>query len=305
LPYPDYTQFSLYWMADELGYFEDEGLTVEVITADDVVAAIASDSADVGVDSAGTVIDAVNKGVDVEILSGHFCRQNFDFATQPDITDTAQLDGTDIVLAGTAGDPAEFERAIVLEEEGWGLEEVDVNLVYPGPDSAAWREFLIADRVTLIPFYDDDAAALEEYGANVPVTTIRNWPNDLHVVRADWAQDNPNTATRFLRAVMLAADYMLAPGLGEVPENKDAVLDVYEANDYEVDDLRASDSQWVLGGHFFCDNLYFDQAAYDGTIERQQLEPGEFSELVDLTALENAQALLGRDNTPPVEVDYP
>ena len=66
---------------------------------------------------------------------------------------------------------------------------------------------------------------------------------------------------RFLRATMKALDYMTAPAVGELPENTDAVLDIYEANDFDVADLRVQDSPWVLDGHLACPNLYFDRDA--------------------------------------------
>lgn len=306
IPFPDITMYSMYIVASDLGYYEEEGLTVEVITADNVNAAVASGSADVGVESAGSVIEALRGGVELELLAGHFCRQNFDFAVQPDITSVDQLAGTDVVLAGTTGDPAEFQRALVLQEEGWDLSTVDVQIVYPGPDSATWREFFVAGRVSLIPFYGDDRPALEEYGANIIIESLRNWANDLQIAGSDWLADNPATAVRFLRATMRAVEFMTAPGVGEIPENKDAVLEIYAANDFDVADLEVQDSPWVLDAHLMCPNLYFDQAAWDTSIETLQLEPLDFAENVDLTTLEAAQALLGLDNTlSPSELTYP
>ncbi len=103
IPFPDVTMYSMYVLATDLGYYEEEGLTVEVITADNVTAAVASGSADIGVESTGTVIEAIRGGVDVDLVSGHYCRQNFDFAVQPDIDSVEDLEGTSIVLAGTCG----------------------------------------------------------------------------------------------------------------------------------------------------------------------------------------------------------
>ncbi len=303
IPFPDVTMYSMYIVGTDLGYYEEEGLTVEVITADDVNAAVASGSADIGVNSAGAVIEAIRNDIGVTILSGHYCRQNFDFAVQPDLSSVADLDGTDIVLAGTPGDPAEFQRARVLQEEGWDLETIDAKVVYPGPDSATWREFFVAGKVTLIPFYGDDRPALEEYGAKIIIESIRNWANDVHVVGEDYLAANPNTVVRFLRATIKALDFMTAPGIGQVPANKDQVLDIYEANDHDVADLRVQESPWVLDGHLICENLYYDAAAWDTTIETEQLEPLDFS--VDLSYLEKAQELTDRDNAPPVEISYP
>jgi NitT/TauT family transport system substrate-binding protein len=306
IPFPDITMYSMYLVGTDMGYYEEEGISVEVITADNVNAAVASGSADIGVESAGSVIEAIRGGVEVELLGGHYCRQNFDFATQPDITEVDQLDGTSVVLAGTSGDPAEFQRARVLAEQGWDLDSVDVEIVYPGPDSATWREFFVADKVSLIPFYGDDRPALEEYGANIIIESLQNWANDVQIAGTSWLEDNPNTAVRFLRATMKALDYMAAPGIGEVPENKDAVLDIYEANDFDVADLRSQDSPWVLDGHLICPNLYFDEDAWNTTIETQELEELSFADNVDLSYLEKAQELLELDNTlAPDDLTYP
>lgn len=304
IPFPDLTMYSMYVVGTDLGYYEEEGLTVEVITADNVAAAVASGSADIGIESAGTVIEALRGGVDIQLLAGHFCRQNFDFAVQPGIESVDDLDGEAITLAGSPGDPAEFQRAQVLAEEGWDVSTIDAELVYPGPGSETWTEFFVNDRIALQPFYADDRPALEEYGAVFIVETLRNWANDVQITSTGWAEDNPNSAVRFLRATLRAIDFLIAPGAGEVPENKDEALDIYEANDYDVADLRVNETPWVLDGQLFCPNLYFDTEAWDVTIETQKLEPLEFDEssLVHLLA---AQALLGLNNDPPSELTYP
>ncbi|WP_137844718.1 ABC transporter substrate-binding protein [Microbacterium sp. 2FI] len=304
IPFPDITMYSMYILASELGYYEDEGLTVEVITADNVTAAVASGSADIGVESTGTVIEAIRGGVEVDLVAGHYCRQNFDFATQEGITAVDQLDGTAVVLAGTPGDPAEFQRKLVLKEEGWDLDTVDVEVVYPGPGSESWTEFFVNDKITLQPFYGDDLPALEAHNANIIVESLRNWANDVQVAGSAWAQENPNTLVRFLRATIMATDFMLAPEAGAVPENKDEVLDIYEANDFDVAALRELDSPWVLDGHLACPNLYFDAEAWDTTIETQSLEPIEFDD-AQLAYLLKAQELLGITNEGPSTLTYP
>lgn len=304
IPFPDITMYSMYVLATDLGYYEEEGLTVEVITADNVTAAVASGSADIGVESTGTVIEAIRGGVEVDLVGGHYCRQNFDFAAQKGITKVDDLEGTSIVLAGTPGDPAEFQRKLVLKEEGWDLDTVQTEVVYPGPGSESWTEFFVNDRISMQPFYADDLPALEEHGANVIVESLRNWANDVQVAGSGWVAENPNTLVRFLRATLKATDYMTAPAPGVFPENVDSVLDIYEANDFDVEVLRDSESPWVLDGHLACSNLYFDTEAWDTTIETQSLEPIEFDES-QLVYLEKAQELLGIDNAGPETLTYP
>ncbi|WEK61377.1 MAG: ABC transporter substrate-binding protein [Candidatus Microbacterium colombiense] len=304
IPFPDITMYSMFVLATDLGYYEDEGLTVEVITADNVTAAVASGSADIGVESTGTVIDAIRGGVEIDLVSGHYCRQNFDFAVQSDVESVEDLDGTSIVLAGTPGDPAEFQRAQVLAEEGWDVSSIDAEIVYPGPGSESWTEFFVNDKITLQPFYADDRAALEDHGANIVVESLRNWANDVQIAGTQWAQENPNTLVRFLRATLKATDFMTAPAPGEFPENADEALDIYEANDFDIQDLRESDSPWILDGHLACPNLYFDDEAWDTTIETQKLEPLEF-DAGQLAYLLKAQELLGLDNAGPETLTYP
>ncbi|WP_337001031.1 MULTISPECIES: ABC transporter substrate-binding protein [unclassified Microbacterium] len=304
IPFPDITMYSMFVLGTDLGYYEDEGLTVEVITADNVTAAVASGSADIGVESTGTVIDAIRGGVEIDLVSGHYCRQNFDFAVQSDVKSVDDLDGTSIVLAGTPGDPAEFQRAQVLAEEGWDVSGINAEIVYPGPGSESWTEFFVNDKITLQPFYADDRAALEEHGANIVVESLRNWANDVQIAGTKWAQENPNTLVRFLRATLKATDFMTAPAPGEFPENADAALDIYEANDFDVAELRESDSVWILDGHLACPNLYFDDEAWDTTIETQQLDPLDFDS-EQLVYLRKAQELLGLDNEGPATLPYP
>lgn len=304
IPFPDITMYSMYILGTDLGYYEEEGLTVEVITADNVTAAVASGSAQIGVESTGTVIEAIRGGVGVELFAGHYCRQNFDFAVQPDIASAEDLAGTSIVLAGTPGDPAEFQRARVLAEEGWDISDVDVELVYPGPGSESWTEFFVNDRITLQPFYGDDRAALEEHGATIIIEALRNWANDVQITSADFAANNPNTLVRFLRATLKAVEFMTAPEPGVFPENVSEVLDIYEANDFDVTELRELDSPWVLDGHLACQNLYFDEEAWDVTIETQELEPLEF-DASQIEPLLEAQELLGLSNEGPATLTYP
>lgn len=304
IPFPDVTMYSMYVVGTELGYYEEEGLTVEVITADDPNAAVVSGSADIGVNSAGAVIEALNNDLDLELLGGHFCRQSFDFAVQPGVESAQDLAGADVVLAGQKGDLAEFERRKVLAQEGWKLGD-DVKAVYPGPDSATWRQFFLTKRIQLMPFFGDDRPALQEYGANFAVQALRNWPNDLHTAGSGWLAENPNSAVRFLRASMKAVAYIQAPGPAKKPENKGKVLDIYRQQDFDVAALAENDTPWVLDGHFMCENLHYGEQAWRTTIENQRLEDPGFSSSVDLAYLKKAQELLELDNAPPATLEYP
>ncbi len=306
IPFPDIVMYGRYYIADAEGYFEDEGITVDVVTADDTVAAVLSGSADIGVQSAGAAILAANQGLPAKVIGSHSCRQSFNFAVQPDITSAADLAGKDIVLAGTAGDPAEFERRKVLAEAGWDVADVGANVVYPGPDSSTWEQFFLAGSVALMPFYEDNRIGLEAYGASFPVSELKPWPNDSYVASVDWLAQNPNSAGRFLRAVMRATQFLQAPGLGELPANKDRVLEIYQANDVDTASQEASSGVYSLQAYNYCPNLYYGQEAFDTTIANQQLPVDvTFDDVADLGPLLAAQGALGLTNDPPADIAWP
>lgn len=306
IPFPDIVMYGRYYIAEDEGYLGEEGLTVDVVTADDTIAAVLSGDADIAVQSAGAAVLAVNEGLEADIIGSHSCRQSFNFAVQPDITSAADLAGKDIVLAGTAGDPAQFERERVLAEAGWDVSDVGANIVYPGPDSATWRQFFLAGNVALMPYYEDDRAALVEYGASFPISEVKAWPNDVYVTRDGWVDENPNTAGRFLRAVMRATQFLQAPALGEAPSNKDRIVEIYQAHDVDTAQQEGNPGVYSLGAYNYCDNLYYDAAAFDTTVDGQQLDVSvTFDDVANLAALEAAQASLGLSNTPPVEIPWP
>ena len=307
LPFPD-TSFMAFMVAIEEGYFADEGLTIEeLVTVDDTRAALMSDSADVAVIDAAGAYHAAAEDLPVSVFAGNFCRQQYSFAAQPEIASVEDLAGKDVILGGSAGDTTELEGRKVLAEEGWSLEGVGVNPVYVGYDSATWAEFFAADRVALTQFFSEDKPVLLEAGAKIIVDEIRQWPNNMLAARDDWLKENPNTARRFLRAMMRAVDFVTAPALGEPLENWDRILDIVEKHGFEVDDLRSlteEESVYVLGENNLCKNLYYDEAAWNLTIENQQLEPVPFEDGANIEALLAAQESLGLDNSAAEEIPW-
>lgn len=305
IPFPDVVMYGRYWIAEAEGYLKEEGLTVEVVTADDTIAAVISGSADLGVQSAGAAILAIDQGLDAQIVGGHSCQQDFAFATQPAITKVEDLAGKDIVLAGTAGDPAQFEREKVLRDAGWDVTAVGANPVYPGPDSATWREFFLAGTIALMPYYSDDVAALKTYGAAFPITEIKAWPNDVYVAKTGWVDANPNAAARFFRAVMKATKFMHDPALGQQPGNKTRILEIWEANDLDTADRAASDDWTAIGQHNYCENLYYDKAGWDTSVSGQNLKvSATFESGANLSAMLAAQAALGLTNEAPGPLEH-
>lgn len=309
IPFPNNQFKHEVWIADEKGWLDEAGIdSVEIVTADDVRAAIVSGSADIGIESAGAAMMAIEEGLPIEIIASNECRQQFAFAVQPDVNDVNDLAGADIVLAGTTGDPAEFERREVLAEEGWDVDAVGAHVVYPGPGSEAWIEFFKAGRVKLIPYYGDDEIELREAGAKFPVNALRNWPNDVYIVKKGWVEEHPNTAAQFLLFQLKATEFIIAPGVGQQPTNKAEIVRIYQENGVQdVERDYANNPSWnVFGTEGVCANLYYGEEAWNTTIETQSLDiTVPFEDGVDLSALLRAQELMGLDNSPPSDIPWP
>lgn len=306
LPYEDGGLAQRYFVAEAEGILEEEGISIEYATADDTRAAVVSGSVDIGMSGAGGTIQAIDQGLEIEILAGHACRQQYSFATAPDVDDVTDLEGRSVILADEAGDPARFERLQVLAEEGWDLEQVGVEEVIAGSGVAV--ESFLAGQVALIYYFSEDIPRLEEYGANFPVTELRPWPNDVYFVRAGWVEENPNTAAHFLRAVMRSLEFISAPGVGETPENLDQVLEYWRQNGYEgeAEDVAQTPGPYGLGTEEMCPNLYYDEDAWETTIDVSNLDvSASFDEGANIDALLRAQESLGLDNSPPEEIPWP
>jgi NitT/TauT family transport system substrate-binding protein len=105
---------------------------------------------------------------------------------------------------------------------------------------------------------------------------------------------------------MRATQFLHAPALGEQPVNKDRVLEIYRANDVDTANQEANTGPYAMGGQNYCDNLYYDEAAWNTTIEGQGLDVDvAFADATDLSALTAAQASLGLTNDAPTEIPWP
>jgi NitT/TauT family transport system substrate-binding protein len=308
IPYSDGGLEQRYFIATDEGYLDEPGLTIEVVTADDPRAAVVSGSADIGMIGAGSAIQAVDQGLEIDIVAGHACRQQYSFATASDVQDVNDLAGSDVLLADSAGDPARFERKQVLAEEGWDLDSVSppVNEVIAGSGVAV--ESFLAGQVGLIYYFSEDVPRLEKGGANFPVSELRPWPNDLYIASEDWVAENPNTLAHFLRAEMQAVEFISAPGIGETPENLDQVLEYWRQHGFEDEaaDVETTPGPYGLGTEEMCPNLYYDEEAWDTTIGLARMDVTiPFEDATNLDQLGAAQASLGLDNSPPAEIPWP
>lgn len=291
-----------------MGFFEEEGLELELVNVEDVRAALVGGSVDIAVVEAGLVVDALNEGLDFVAVGGHRCsNQNF-LAMQPDIETVEDLIGTDILVGGIAGTPDADFRLELLRRNGWDLTPVldQINLVSVPGGSDAWTELFFENRLAITPFFGRHRGAMADYGANVVVSNVIEWPDEILIVDRAFLESNPNVVGRTLRALLRGASHWTDSGAfgeqptspGETRTNEAEVVEIMRAAGF---DNEAQIAGYTDSADLVCGNLYFDE---DITLEKilwdgfAEDEIPSFDEWVDLSYLNQAQDSLGLDNAP-------
>lgn len=301
--FPNATFYLPQLIAMNQGYFAEEGLTIkDLVTASDLGAALAGNSIDIAMEWPEAPYQAANAGLPETIISGYLCRTRQAFAVQPDVQSVADLDGKAVTLAGVSGDLQAVARKNVLAANGWDLDTVNVEIVYPGGGSDVWRQFFVNGQIALMPYFVDDEEPLRAYGANFILDVVVPAPRGVLIARPDWVQQNPNTVGRYLRAIMKAHEYLLSPGIGQEPEHRDDMLAMLADAGF-TDPMPAG--PWAFDENNMCPNLHIGDTTWDYLLQLYELDPKPLSEVSDLSALYKAQELLGLDNSPAVEIAWP
>lgn len=287
---PNWNSNAALVLARELGYLDDEGISVEVVQSEDVRAAVSSGSAQVGVMEVGPLAQAVQNGVDLAMFSGFRCHNQVRLAMRPDITSVDQLNGRDVLLGGLPGDPEFNIRMQYLKDAGWDLSTVSPNYVTVPGGSNAWAALFAEDKLAITPFFSSSKKAIDDAGGVIVVDANLDTPNDVLAASRVWLAANPNTAARLTRATMRAVAFMLDMS------NKDRSLEIGAANGFKTD---AEAYDYEGGVKTFCDNLYLEPESTARLLVDEGFEnPPTFEQIADITPLLAAQASLGLDNTP-------
>lgn len=186
---PNFGSASPFVLANELGYYKEEGLEVEVSQVEDVTAAVTANQAEVGTSDLGTLNEAVSKGLKFKAFSGFRCNNQIRIAVAPDIATVADLDGKDIVLSTDPGNPEIALRKRALADAGWDLDTVEAKMVFAPGGSSAWAKLLASGRIALTPFYSSSKEAIDKAGGKIIVDELVNTPNDVMFAKSDWLED--------------------------------------------------------------------------------------------------------------------
>lgn len=203
LPVPANTLAPVY-VAEAKGFFEDEGLDVDVVTFEgdgDLVKAVLGGSVDIAIGSLSGVVTSVNAGQDAKVIYGGFNMPGFSFYATKDITSVEEGKGKNWGVT-TFGSSTDLITRYALSEAGLDPDK-DVTIVQGGP-SAPRLAAMKAGSLDVNIFADPITFQAEEEGYNKILDlkdVVKDYP--MHVVwgSGSFIEKNPDVAKKTVAAV--------------------------------------------------------------------------------------------------------
>jgi NitT/TauT family transport system substrate-binding protein len=224
IPNPSAINVFPLWVAIGEGYFEDEGLTVNVEAVDGsapTLQAMAAGQAEIGLPGPAPVLAARARGVDVVFIYNHFAQSVFGLVVREESSyqSPAELKGKVIGVGTADGAEVGFTRAILNDlgmVEGQDYEFLPVG--DGGPATAAFERGDIEAYAAAV----SDAAILNARGMHVREITPKEYlgyfGNGYAVMRS-YMEEHPEVIEGFGRALVRGVEF------GTDPANQDKVLE--------------------------------------------------------------------------------
>ena len=275
------------YIAIDKGYYEEDGLELEVIITDQVQEGLVGGSLQLGIFDPDALAESFAQGVPVVMFAGNRQREPLIIAAGAGIESVEDLEGRDVALGLGPGDPATTFRQAALSEAGWDLETVSVNYVNPPGGSDARAELLWGGQIALTyVFPRHKPQTIEEGGQLVVDDYLDPLLNDAFITTTSFLEANPNTITRFIRATIRGKQIFADMA------NKDEVLDIMARAGFEVGDREHEQYEADPPQHDI--DMAIPQEGYENLMELSGIEdPPGYDELTDLTHLHAAQRSLG------------
>jgi NitT/TauT family transport system substrate-binding protein len=239
-------QFETAYVAKEKGYFDEAGLSVEIVPGADPSANLAqtvSGQADITTASWGVMTTATAKGMPVKVISGNgVVDPNLDnsgilIPKNSGIKTVADLKGKNVAVVGvnTGGDIPMLQAAAAAGIDPKSITEIAVP--YAGMQ-AALEQGTVDAAFAADTFYHQlidagfksIASPVREFQGNMPVTV---W-----AATDAWLKSNPGTAKKFNDAMTKAATFYTDPA------NVKAIVDI-TARIKQVDAAKVNPKSYV------------------------------------------------------------
>lgn len=232
------------WMAQDAGFFKDEGLDVEVINMEGgskgIKVLLSGNIQGMHVGLAPIVL-ANKAGADLRVITSTINTIPFTIFTKPEIKTGADLKGKSI---GISSFGAETDIAVTLALKKFGLQRTDVKILQLGGSSKRLAA-LLAGRVDAVPLIEPTVTIAKDKGFN-PLLDLAAantpWIFDSVVVQKSYLDQHRDILTKFVKAYARAA-YLL---LSDEKRAKEEMVKRFKANDPKVLDATYAEFKKTL-----------------------------------------------------------
>tara|TARA_R110002020_G_scaffold36134_23_gene108707 strand:- start:548 stop:1585 length:1038 start_codon:yes stop_codon:yes gene_type:complete len=196
------------FMAQELGYYQEEGLDVTLNYSkgsSDAARQLAAGNVEWGIFSSAATMQTVQRGFPLKAIMQVYYPDTFDIVVPADssIQTMADMKGKTIGLSDLAGGEVPMTRASIVEA---GLQEgVDVKLVVAGEGDPTTIRSFETDRIQAYSGAKRDLLLIPAQGIktrSITPSAIAAFPGDALAVRAETFESDPELLVKFVRATL-------------------------------------------------------------------------------------------------------
>jgi NitT/TauT family transport system substrate-binding protein len=229
-PLPKSIAFYPLFVGDQLGYFEEEGIEVNLLPSGDIPATVIvpTGQADIGATTPTNIVQAASTGEDFVLVYEYYQKNVFSMVVPADseVQTVADLEGMNV--GATSEGSGDYALATAALTEAGLTPGEDVELIAAGDGGPAVAEALRSGRLDAFTGAINDIVAIQVAGIELREITpesFADYPASSMIVRRETLADEADSMTRFLRAWskgtyagILNADMVFAMAQEEVPE---------------------------------------------------------------------------------------
>lgn len=231
------SQPALMWVAKDAGFFDQNGLEVNLIFIDGgtkTTQALLSKDVQYAFVAPDSLINANAGGADTVLVAGLMNTLSYDFVVTSAIKTPADLKGKKVAVSGLSG--SSYTAARIALRDIFKLDpDKDVAIIAVG--NQAQREAALLSGQIQASVMDPDAQTQLKKEGLVILENLwnKNIPYEQNGIGASkaYVRQNPDTTTRLLKALIQATGYFKSP------ENQDKVMSIIGKN------LKSDDKEFL------------------------------------------------------------
>ncbi|HEY6960086.1 MAG TPA: ABC transporter substrate-binding protein [Candidatus Limnocylindria bacterium] len=284
------------YVADAMGFFKDENLTVDLVKFDGGVGSLRA-SASGAIDLAGTssepVLDAIENGADVKIVYSYAPNVDVSFAVGPNVKTMADLKGKTMGVQEPGGF-ADVMTRLVLKKAGIDPSEVKFFTT----TTAGRVQALATGQTDTAVLHIDQVKTAQKSNPQIQVLAnmwdvLTNYQYAVYIVPTQTLKDDPNTTECIIRALVRANRAMYDPA------NRDKIIQIGVDQTKEAKDVVSDTFDLLVKAKAWPQNEGVPQANIEGTIASEKAfghikSNMTFAQVTDLSVVKRVIDQLGR-----------